>query len=302
MPSCSRLGSRLGLGCALAVGLPTLLTAQSTEVGAILANGYRFAYREQGHGPAVVFVHGTLADYRSWSGTIAVLTDSTHAIAYSRRYAWPNPWRPDDPPYGVAAEASDLLALIRALRLERPILVGQDAGATISLLAALREPQAIRGLVLVEPPLDSLVQDPVLRQQWARQHREAWAAVRQSASPERPIPAARALVERRDGDGAWDRAAPADRQGMEENAQTIYLTDPSEPVMSCTTLARIPVPVALVQGAVTPARFQRILDGLGGCLPGASRDTIPEAGHAAPLTHPSAFADHLATRWRDLPR
>ena len=82
----------------VAVGLPALLAAQSGELFGVLANGYRFAYRDQGQGRPVVFVHGSLVDYRAWAGTLAEPLDSTRSIAYSRRYYYPNPWRPDDPP------------------------------------------------------------------------------------------------------------------------------------------------------------------------------------------------------------
>jgi pimeloyl-ACP methyl ester carboxylesterase len=285
---------RLGLCSALVLSLSAPLAAQSPDLATVLANGYRFAYQEHGHGPPVVLVHGPLSDLRFWSPSITSLPDSIRAIAYSRRYAWPNPWRPDDPPYGLAGEANDLLALIRALRLERPILAGQDAGATISLLAALREPQAIGGLLLVEPPLDALLDDPLLRQQWASPDSEAWVSARLAGSVERPVPAVRALVERRDGPGSWDRAAPVERQAMEDNAQTVYLTVPSEPAIRCDTLATLSVPVVLVQGGSTPVRFQRILDALADCLHEAARDTIPGAGHAAPLTQPFEFGAHLA--------
>ena len=53
-------------------------------------NGARMAYREQGSGEAVVFVHGSISDLTIWEPQLAPVGERYQAIAYSRRYAWPN--------------------------------------------------------------------------------------------------------------------------------------------------------------------------------------------------------------------
>ena len=53
-------------------------------------NGTTLAYREQGEGDPVVFVHGGLSDLRTWEQQLSGVGRSYRAITYSRRFARPN--------------------------------------------------------------------------------------------------------------------------------------------------------------------------------------------------------------------
>lgn len=144
----------LGLVLALAAGTAPLLAQDSPPpLQAVLANGYRFAYVVQGSGRPVVLLHGELEDYRRWDTLGVKLSGSARAIAYSARYHFPNPWRPDDPPTNLSTHAADLVAILRALHLEGTVLVADGWAATIAVRAALREPGLVAAVVLVEPLL-----------------------------------------------------------------------------------------------------------------------------------------------------
>jgi len=47
-------------------------------------------YIEQGSGQPLIFIHGTIGDYRNWISHIEPYSKDYHVIAYSRRYAYPN--------------------------------------------------------------------------------------------------------------------------------------------------------------------------------------------------------------------
>ena len=51
--------------------------------------GVTLAFREQGEGEPVVFVHGSASDLRSWDEPLPAIGSSYRAITYSRRYARP---------------------------------------------------------------------------------------------------------------------------------------------------------------------------------------------------------------------
>lgn len=53
-------------------------------------------------------------------------------------------------PYGLDRHAGDLVALVRLLGLERPVLAGHSMGAYASLLAVAASPQTFGGLLLVD--------------------------------------------------------------------------------------------------------------------------------------------------------
>jgi len=67
----------------------------------VQVNGAELAYVVEGTGQPVVFVHGGFVDLTVWQQQVPAVAERYRAIAYSRRYAWPNEGIPD----GVADEA-----------------------------------------------------------------------------------------------------------------------------------------------------------------------------------------------------
>ena len=265
-------------------------------VQAVLANGSRFAYVESGSGRPVILVHGALGDYRSWNSVMAAGGALPHLIAYSRRYHAPNPWRPDDPPAGYETSAADLAAIIRALRLDRPILVGYSWGGGVVLQVALRYPDLVGGLVLADPVADSMIENPAERARTAARTRATYAQAL-AQDPDRPAESAvRSLVETWRGAGAWASLTPEGQARLLENAPSIRSSAAPQPAATCEAIGHLAVPVLLVGGESSPSRFRSTLAGLAHCLPAAERVTIPSAAHDFPLTHAAEFSAALA-RW-----
>lgn len=119
----------------------------------IEVNGTRLEYVEQGTGQPLVLVHGGLNDLRSWKNQLQVFGSKYRAVAFSCRYHYPNEAMPDDadPSFDIMVE--DLAAFLRALDLVPAHLVGASNGGFACLLLALRKPELVRTLVLVEPPV-----------------------------------------------------------------------------------------------------------------------------------------------------
>lgn len=113
-------------------------------------------YIEQGAGVPVVFVHGSLSDFSYWQDQVVGFSQRYRAIAYSRRYNFPNRNSPI-PGYSAITDADDLAAFIGALHLGKVYIVGHSYGALASLFLATRHPELIRALVLAEPPAISLL-------------------------------------------------------------------------------------------------------------------------------------------------
>jgi len=162
----------LTAACVLAAlaGLSRLAVARAERrfppVGEfVAAEGVRLHYLSRGHGPAVVLLHGnggTLDDYRL-SGTLDAVAGRWRAIAIER----PGHGYSGRPAAGDVAsplfQARVLRSAVRALGIERPILVGHSWSGGLVLAWALEYPDELAGVVLLEgtvypePALDGFI-------------------------------------------------------------------------------------------------------------------------------------------------
>lgn len=137
--------------------LPLALLAQDaagqTGLKKIRGDGVELHYVEEGSGVPVVFIHGGLEDYRAWDEQVGAFSQRYRAIAYSRRYNFPNSGATFGNSYSAIVDAEDLAALIKNLDLAPVHLVGNSHGAYVALVLTARHPELVRSLVLSEPRL-----------------------------------------------------------------------------------------------------------------------------------------------------
>jgi len=93
-------------------------------------DGFRLAYDRTGDGPPVILLHGwpgDRADYQDVTPLVAGLAD---VIVPDLRGFGQSDKHPVDPgtSYSAAAQARSVVALIRELGLDQPILAGYDIG------------------------------------------------------------------------------------------------------------------------------------------------------------------------------
>ena len=113
--------------------LPLVVLAQETtnqiSLREVRVNGAELHYVDQRSGVPVVFVHGGLEDYRAWQGQVEAFSERYRAIAYSRRYNYPNRRVVRESRYSPIVDADDLAALIKKLGLVPVHVVGHSYGA-----------------------------------------------------------------------------------------------------------------------------------------------------------------------------
>lgn len=98
-----------------------------------------------------MLVHGGISDHRIWQIQREALGRKYRAIAYSCRYCWPNAPAPPDAEYSFAENVDDLQALVTTLGAAPAHLVGNSSGGLVCLYLAIRAPELVRSLVLLEP-------------------------------------------------------------------------------------------------------------------------------------------------------
>jgi non-heme chloroperoxidase len=134
----------------------------------IHANGVRLTYIERGRGDPVVLVHGHFIDYRSWHFQIGPFSEHYRVVAYNRRYAHPNGRTGDYSDNTIGNNAADLAGLLRALKLGPAHLVTVSTGSFIALYLAVRHPELVKTMVLMDAAVIPLViRDPKSKLQLA---------------------------------------------------------------------------------------------------------------------------------------
>ena len=114
----------------------------------ILINGIHIAYREQGRGRPVLFVHGFASSSHSWLALIKLLPVGPRYIALDLK-GYGRSGKPDDKKYSAYDQAGILTAFINTLGLKRPVLVGHSFGGMVSLLTLLSDQIAEPAAALV---------------------------------------------------------------------------------------------------------------------------------------------------------
>ena len=106
------------------------------------------AYRDEGEGPPVVFVHGLLVNGRLWDPVVERLAGQVRCVVPDLplgSHRLPMPPDADLSPHGQARLIADLIA---ALDLHDVTLVGNDTGGALCQFVAARHPERIGRLVL----------------------------------------------------------------------------------------------------------------------------------------------------------
>jgi len=273
-------------------------------------DGIALAYREQGEGEAVVFVHGSASDLRTWEQQLPAIGTRYRAIAYSRRFARPNediePCADDQ----MLPHVDDLAALLQVIGAAPAHLVGHSWGAFICLLAAIRQPEMVSSLVLLEAPVLSLFVStpPLLRELLpllVRRPRTALAILGFGAGTFAP---AQRAFRRGDDDQAlqtfahgvlgketYERLPEERKQQARENlgALRAQLLGAGFPPLDEEDVRGIRVPTLLMTGQRSPAFLLRLTEHLQRLLPNAERVDIAGASHAMQEENPGAVNEAI---------
>lgn len=260
-------------------------------------NGLEVHVKTTGEGERVfVLLHGFGASLYSWQAVTGPLSEFGRVIAYDRPAFGlterPLTWEGENP-YGPDAQVDLVIGLLDHFGVQQAILVGNSAGGTIAMQAALAYPERVQALILVDPAVYNgggapgwirpLLKTPQLRRLGpliARQIKTRGPELLELAwnDPTRLTPEMIALYEKPLQVDNWDKAL-------------WELTLASQASNLEERLAEFTLPILLVTGdndrIVPTADTVR----LASKLPGARFEMILRAGHVPHEEQPGAFMD-----------
>ncbi|HEX2174192.1 MAG TPA: alpha/beta hydrolase [Dehalococcoidia bacterium] len=120
------------------------------EIWITAQGGLRFHARGAGSGRLVLLLHGFPQCWYCWRWQIPALAPRYRAVAPDLRG-----YNLSDKPaggYDVDTLAGDVVALIRALGHDRAVVVGHDWGGAIAWVVALRYPEVVEALAILNAP------------------------------------------------------------------------------------------------------------------------------------------------------
>lgn len=268
----------------------TAIVARAVEFARV--NGVRIAYESTGDAAVpMILVHGSWGSHHNWDQVVPGLVSQFRVVTYDRRGH-----SDSERPRGQGSfreDVADLAALIERLGLAPTWVAGNSAGAIITLQLAAARPDLLRGIIVHEPPLWSVLAEgsPEAAACEAIERGPLADVLGRIAAGDHAGAAQLFVDEVALGPGSWAQLPDAMRQTFIGNAPT-YLdegNDPDARMIDEAALARYHGPVLITSGDRSPPIFQPVLRRLAELLPQAKHVVYPGAGHIPHVTHPEPY-------------
>jgi pimeloyl-ACP methyl ester carboxylesterase len=120
---------------------PTPAPVAATRSGLAPVNGIKLYYAVSGQGPAVILLHGGLANSDYWGNQVKAL-QARHTVIVMDSRGHGRSTR-DARPYGYDLMADDVVGLMDFLKVPRADIVGWSDGAILGIDLALRHPTRV---------------------------------------------------------------------------------------------------------------------------------------------------------------
>jgi 3-oxoadipate enol-lactonase len=123
-------------------------TEETSKMPQFERDGWTLAYEDRGEGPPVLLIHGLLMDHTMFDPQVEALSDRYRFMTPDCRAHGASEHRAKE--YTQWDMMEDQAALLDHLEVERAVWGGVSMGGFQSLRAALRHPERVAGLILID--------------------------------------------------------------------------------------------------------------------------------------------------------
>jgi esterase len=248
----------------------------------VRANDVLLHYEEYGSGAPILCVHGTGSSAVLWRDAAAELAKRGRTIIYDRR-GFSRSERPEPFVTDVNQQTDDAAALIGALGAAPAIVIGRSHGGEIALDLALRYPDRVRALALLEG--GGLALSEGVRRWIAAFDETLFAAAETDMNL-----VGKTLLTGVAGDEAWEALPEAVRDIFTTNGPAIVAEERGGLLdVTVEELGTIAQPTLLLGGKDSPPEFAEATSAAAAAIPTARVEWV-EGGHLINPAHPAVLA------------
>ena len=253
---------------------------------ATVASGVRIPYVASGSGEALLFVHGSLCDYRYWNSQTDALSQHFSCFSVSLSHYWPVDQDGAPGAFSWQLHVAELAEFIRAMNLGAVHLVGHSRGACVAFNLARAYPELVKTLTLADPagPLEiGAAPLPPSAEAVRARVAELIGMGKLDAGLE-------LFVDSVSMPGIW-RKSPASFRAMAiANAATLpkQFRDPL-PAYTRAGAAELRCRTLLLAGERSPRMYRDNVEHLAGWMAHVDKRTMAGASHGMNVTHAAAF-------------
>jgi len=230
--------------------------------GYVENDGARIWYASFGSGFPVILLHGGLGNSGNWGYQVPVLVENGyHAIVIDSRGHGRS--TRDERPYSYELMASDVLAVMDSLHLEKATLVGWSDGACTALILADKHPERVAGVFYFACNMDS-----------------------SGAKEFEFTPIIGRCLNRHKRDYAQLSSTP---DQFDKFSEAVGFMQSTQPNYSAEDLGKINVPVVIVHSEHDEFIKREHAEYLARSIPNAGFVFLPNVSHFAPLQRPVQF-------------
>ena len=250
------------------------------------ANTVTATYVASNENETVLLLHSSASSSSQWRALSALLESQFQVLTPDLYGYGASPEWPGREPITLAHEAAAVSALLG--NDDRPVhVVGHSYGGAVALKLALARHIRLQSLTLIEPVAFYLLRNDTQETELYEEVCRIGNSVRQAVARGDYWGGMARFIDYWSGTGTWDRLAEEKRAALALRTPKVALdfhtTTAEDTPLS--VYSHISAPVLILRGEYAPAPTQRIAELLAHAIPASHLQTVPDAGHMAPLTH-----------------